>query len=78
MGVRVRYRNKSTIVAVGGKIAAATKKSTSKLIKCEGSVDSFFMGRASFIMSLFHVVSQWTVLLGGHAAFEGGRAKEEA
>jgi hypothetical protein len=28
-------------------------------------------------MSLFPVVSQWTVLLGGLEAFEGGRAKEE-
>jgi hypothetical protein len=37
----------------------------------------FLMGRASFIMSLFPVVSQWTVLLGGLEAFEGGRAKEE-
>jgi hypothetical protein len=36
----------------------------------------FFIGRALFIMSLFHVVSQWAVLLGGHEAYEGGSAKE--
>jgi hypothetical protein len=77
--MRVRYRNKSAIVAVGGKIVAATKKSMSESIKCEDVVDRFlFIGRASFIMSLFHVVSQWTVLPGGHEAFDGGSAKEEA
>jgi hypothetical protein len=40
---------KGAIVAVGGKIVAATKKSTSESIKCEG-VDLFFLlegGRSS-------------------------------
>jgi len=42
-----------------GKLSPRPKKSTSDLLKCEGDVDSFFfMGRASFIMSLFHVVKQ--------------------
>jgi hypothetical protein len=27
-------------------------------VSCEGDVDSFLIGRASFIMSLFHVVRQ--------------------
>jgi hypothetical protein len=32
------------------------------------------MEKASFIMNLLHVVSQWTVLFGGH---EQGQDKEE-
>jgi hypothetical protein len=38
----------------------------------------FFVGRASFVMSLFHGVNQWRVSLEGHEVFEGGREKEEA
>jgi hypothetical protein len=48
-------------------------------IKCE-DVDRYFMGRASFIMRFFHMVSQsvsqWTVSLGGHEAFEGRKGLE--
>ena len=42
VGVRLRCWNKSVVVAVGGKILATTKKSTSESFKCEGDVDSFF------------------------------------
>jgi hypothetical protein len=41
VGVQV-YQNKSATIAVGGKIVAATKKSTLDSIKCEGVVDLFF------------------------------------
>jgi hypothetical protein len=60
VGVRVQYRNKSSILAMCGKIVAATEKCTSESIKCEGVVDRFFfsMGRLSFVMNLFHVVRQ--------------------
>jgi hypothetical protein len=74
----VRYRNKSSIVALGGKIDVETEKSTSKSMKCEGVVARFsFMGRASFAVTLCHAVRQSTdSLTGGHEAFEEGRAKE--
>jgi hypothetical protein len=56
VSVQVRYQNKSEIVAVGGKIVAVTKRSASESIKCEGAERFFFIGRASFIMSLSHMV----------------------
>jgi hypothetical protein len=39
---------------------------------------SNLMGRSSFIMNMFHVLSQWTILLAGHEAFEGVRTNEDA
>jgi hypothetical protein len=58
MGIWVWYRSKSSVVAVDGKIVATCKKkSMLDSIRCE-DVDQFFMGRALFIMSLFHMVSQ--------------------
>jgi hypothetical protein len=65
--VWVWYRNKSAVVTLGGKIVAAIKKSMSESIEWEGGVDRFFssnfidlffIGRALFIMSLFHVIRQ--------------------
>jgi hypothetical protein len=78
VGVRVRYRNTRALVAVGGKIVAATKKGTSK---CEGVVNLLLLllerRRSSWVCSTWSD-SQWTVLLGGHDTFEKGSAKEEA
>jgi hypothetical protein len=80
VGVRVRYRNKRAIVAAGGKIVAATKKSTSKSIKCKGVVDRFFYWKGVVHHEFGpcgRTVNGQFYLEGGHEAFEGGSAKEE-
>jgi hypothetical protein len=56
VGVQVWYQNKIPFIAVGRKIIAVTKKITSDSIKCEGVDYFFFNGKASFIMSSFHMV----------------------
>jgi hypothetical protein len=74
----IRYRNKSSIVAVGGKIVAATKKARQSrsnvkvlIVVFDGNVvvHHEFVPRGQTVNG---------VLLGGHGVFEGGRAKEVA
>ena len=57
-GLQLRCWNKSAVFAVCGKILTTTKKSTAGSLKCEGDVESFFIGKIMFIMGLFHVVRQ--------------------
>jgi hypothetical protein len=77
-GCTVRYRNKRSFVAVGGKIVAVTKK---KARQSPSNVKVLLIvlreGRGSSWVCSPWSDSQWTVLLGCHEVFEGGRAKEE-
>jgi len=52
------YNVESAVVTLNGKIVTTTKESTPESLKCESEADSSFIGRLSFIMSLFHVVRQ--------------------
>ena len=58
LGVRPRCWNKSSLVALDGKIVAMTKRSTSDRSNVKVMLILFCIVRVSFIMSLFPVVRQ--------------------
>jgi hypothetical protein len=70
MGVRVRQRNKSSVVAVGGKIVSATQRARQSRSNVKVLIVHLWEGRRSLRVWSTCSDNQWTVSLGGHEAFQ--------